>query len=370
MKRLLKGLVYFALFLIIAESLSRGFIFYRNLRLSYRINKEYYNFKGSFREYLKEYSNFTNKNKGENSVIVKDVYNRKFYKPNLVIESQWLRFKTNSFGMKERELDLRKDEKVYRIICLGSSCLLAGSEGNTFPNLLEKKLRDEYNAKARFEVINAGISGQNVLQGFMNFALNWRKLNPDMVIIDFVLDDVPANEPIYLENHDELTMDSYVKEYLWERIGICKLIDLIYAEYFRPNRSSKNAFTQEGLVYYETVLESLVLLAKGMGCKAVLLSCGIAVDKKHNFEMNNPKRKLLESHFKGMPAKAAVQNIEEYNKIMHKVARRNNAVFIDMSEAVPKDNEHFIDATHRSDKGNEVFATVLMEKLESVISDE
>jgi len=358
-----RKILFFIIFLILLESTSRCFLFFYNVRSSYQINKGYYNFQGTFWEYLKVYRNFIKKYHNEDRVIVRDIFNRQFYIPNLNLELDWIKIRTNSFGMKEKYLDLQKKDNTYRIICLGSSYTLSGSEGNTFTALLEKKLNEKYKEK-KFEIINAGISGQGILESFMTFSLNWRMLNPDVIIIDHVLADVWSGAiPFYLKNYGKITEDKFInysiKKKFKKYIGVCGVIDLIYSK-FTPRY---NRPTEEALAYYETLLESLVLLAKGMGGKVALLSCGIAVDRDHNFDEENHKRKMLELRFPRFTANAIVHTIEEYNKIMKKVARKNDVIFFDMSEVVPKDDEYFMDATHRSDKGNEVFADILMDKL-------
>lgn len=190
-------------------------------------------------------------------------------------------------------------------------------------------------------------------------------LRPDMVIIDNVLDDVPLSViPFYLHNYGKFKEKTISTYYFRKRlnrynIGLLGVVNLVHSKFTRRY----NDYTQEGLLCYEAILESLVLLAKGMGCKVILLSCGIDVDRNHNMEVDNPKRKMLELHFPEFTASAVVNIIEEYNRIVKKVAEKNNVIFIDMSQVASKDDKHFVDATHRSDKGNEIFASVLMEEL-------
>lgn len=367
MRKTVKILLYIILSLILIDSLVRCAIFYYKVGLSYKLNRGYYNFKGNFWEYLKEYKEhraLIKERKGEGVRRVEDIFNRKFYKPNLRPKSIRSSFRTNSFGIRGKEIKLQKDANTYRIICSGSSYTLAGDEGNTFSDMLAKELNDKYKKK-RFEIINAGIPSLTILQGFMNFALNLRFLNPDMVIIDHAVDDIPANMPFYLENYEKLNKDNEIHDYfikkIKEYISLYAFVDFMNSKLIF--NSSFNKPSGEGLAYYEAVLESFVLLAKGMGAKVVLLSCGIAVDEDHNIELGNPKRKWLELFYSGLPVNVVCRTIEEYNKIMQKVAMRNDVIFIDMSKVVPKDDEHFHDANHRTDEGNKIFAGALLDKL-------
>ncbi|MFH1397315.1 MAG: SGNH/GDSL hydrolase family protein [Candidatus Omnitrophota bacterium] len=337
-------------------------------------------------KYAKSYNEFIKKNHGEDSLIVKDILHRKFYVPNLNISSGLgMNIQTNSFGMKERDINIQKEQGTYRIICLGSSYTLSGSTGNRFTDLLEKKLNNRYK-HIKFEIINAGVSGQNILGSFMNFALDWRVLNPDMVIIDNVLDNVDSyNVPFYLSNYRKLFKFDTIAEYytlqkIKNHIAFWRVLDLMVlrlrntynkimfeenpsGNYSKQNPGSQELVYKEGLSYYERVLESLVLLAKGSNCKVVLLSCGITVDEKNNRESGNKFREWLEMHYSPMRADTIIYLIKEYNNIMEKISNRNNVGFIDLSQVVPKDHINFSDATHRSDSGNNIFSNVLMNGL-------
>lgn len=104
--------------LIILELFCRSFMFYHNLRLSYQFNKGYYNFQGSFWEYAKEYRDFKKIHRADERLIVTDIFNRKFYIPNVDIRLGQLKIKTNSFGMLERDISLEKRSNTYWIIYL------------------------------------------------------------------------------------------------------------------------------------------------------------------------------------------------------------------------------------------------------------
>ena len=356
-KRKIALVLYIVLSLIIVEFGSRCFLIYHKLRKAYLSNAKYYEFSGNFWQYTREYLKFKKK---YTNIIIEDDFNRRFYVPSLSIESNIMRdFKTNSYGMWEKNINPEKEENIYRIICFGSS-YTRGTGGVAFPELLEEKLNNRGKEK-KFEVINTAISGQTILNAFMDFALNWRMLNPDMIIIDDVFEDIEVTMPFYLHNYKQalkMKKDPWGK--IRRAIGICGVIDLLYDKatfkYDKPEI--------EALEYYKSILGSFVLLAKGMGCKVVLLSCGIAVDNEHNFDENNRMVKLLKLRFfSEFTTKGIIKSIGEYNKVMKDVAVEEKAVFIDMSNAVPKDEEHYTDASHRSGKGNEVFANVLFEKL-------
>jgi len=356
-------LLILVLSLVILESVGKTFLFYYQAWVSYGQNRKYYRFDGSFLKYIEAYKAFNRDYKTENKVIVNDIFNRHFYVPNRKLKFGESGINTNSLGMKGEEISVLKDARTFRIICLGCSTVLCGSEGNSFPELLEKYLRELYPHK-KFEVINAAISGQTTLGAFMNMSLNWKELKPDMLIINSVFEEVtnsvaPYYFKSYLKNDRDTAIWDDFKEKISRKSGIVGLCRKLF---FKPSKRLTQG-TQEGLDYYAAILEALVLLGKGMESKVVLVSSGIAVDESNNFEKDNPKRRWLEAHFPQFTGEAILQIISDLNLTMQEVAAKQKVKFVDMSAAVPKDQEHFLDGAHRTDKGNAVFAKMLLESL-------
>jgi len=360
----MKKFIFLIIIFILLEFISRIIVFFYNFHTAYQ-NKAYYSLKYNFKDYLKDYFNFQKAlvERKEDSVIIHDFYNRRYYLPNFNSSVKKFNFFTNSWGMKYRQTPVSKAAGNYRILCLGSSPTLSGSsDETTFPGILEKELRKNYSVR-EFEVINAAVSGSQILNSLMNFALDWRKLKPDMLIIDHNIDDIEeVLTPFYLKSYKStnyfFTKQAYT--YLKAKVGIVMLFDILSSRFFKQNKISEPP--EEGLAAFETKLESLVLLSKGMGCKVVILSCGIAPER-YSTQEKNQLSNFYNLYFTHFTAAGALKTIEAYNRIMHKVAERNNVIFIDMSNVVPKDSAHYKDLTHRTDLGNKVFADFLAKKL-------
>lgn len=331
----IKFFIWIILCLILIGLLCKSVSYYHLWR-SYLINKDFYGFK-NFSDYLKSYRltkeiimAATLRQKG--GLIVEDNYNRRYYIPNIKIGNF---ISTNSFGMKDKQITLKKPMGVYRILVLSDSRAISGSNPNsTFPAILERQLNAIF-PERKFEVINGGISGATTLNLFMNFSLSWRKLEPDLIILDVGLSDATINvRPFYL------------KHYLINRLF---------------GRISNKPF-KEGLEAFETELETLVYLGKSMGCKVVLLTIQTALEGDFSPQKTKRMTQMFQSHI-GFELKRALSIIEEHNRIIEKIANNNGAIFIDMSNAVPEEERYFLDATHRSDAGNEVYIEVLLKKL-------
>lgn len=97
---------------------------------------------------------------------------------------------TNSKGLRSREFPIEKDEKTFRIICLGDSTTFGYgvSDKDTYPARLEEMLL----AKARnrrFEVINAGIPGHTSRDGLIFLEKSLLNYYPDLIIVSLGLND-------------------------------------------------------------------------------------------------------------------------------------------------------------------------------------
>lgn len=101
-------------------------------------------------------------------------------------------FSINSYGFRGHDFKLDKPAGTIRILCLGDSCTFGTGgleDADTYPMSLEKLLNENQNTK-NFEVLNAGMPGSSVFEGFVFLkARNLMELNPDLVIICYGWND-------------------------------------------------------------------------------------------------------------------------------------------------------------------------------------
>lgn len=366
----MKKFFYIVIAVVVIELICRVFAITYRVSKSFAEDTRYNKFSGNVLDYMKVYFKIASEVKDlqEKSAFVDDwLFNRRYYIPNLNMKSPGFESEevgSNSLGFRGEQILSNKKKDIYRIICLGSSYTLAG-ENRSFAYFLEQKFNND-NKKLIFEVINAGIPGQSILESFMLFSLDWNKLNSDMVIIDNVLDSVPLNAwPFYLKNYRE-NREFFLKERVyrnvlwWLKLDGIEAVGKIIYDKFHARRDEP---AKEGLELYESILEALVLEAKGMGSKVVLLSCGIRAGGSDTLEDKKEEKDFLERRYFDFTVRGIMETIKEYNKIMARVATRNKVVFIDMSNVVPKNKIYYQDVTHRSDEGNELFGDELFKRL-------
>lgn len=113
-------------------------------------------------------------------------------KPNSILSFQNTKVKINSFGLRNRNIQLKKTEEVFRIICLGASPTFGWGvdSEDAYPYQVEKLLREKYGFSKRIEVINAGSIGYSSYQGLNFLKKDILKFSPDLITVSYVINDV------------------------------------------------------------------------------------------------------------------------------------------------------------------------------------
>jgi lysophospholipase L1-like esterase len=111
-------------------------------------------------------------------------------------------YRTNSAGMRGPELALRAAPGTFRIAVIGDSIAMGQGvdEADTYAARLQRDL-DARGAGRRYEVMNLGIAGMNILhcvRRLVNVGLRYR---PDLVIYGYTLNDIEG--PAYQRNTEE-----------------------------------------------------------------------------------------------------------------------------------------------------------------------
>lgn len=112
-------------------------------------------------------------------------------RPHLNTKFQAVNVFTNFFGFRSKEINLVKDIRTYRIICLGASPTFGwGVEFfDAYPFVLEQMLQNVILSK-NVEVINAGQIGYTSYQGIVLLEKYLLNLAPDLITVSYVLNDI------------------------------------------------------------------------------------------------------------------------------------------------------------------------------------
>jgi lysophospholipase L1-like esterase len=109
--------------------------------------------------------------------------------PGVHDDGAGLTVSVNSQGLRERELPLEKEPGEYRIFMAGDSNTFGTgiAPEDTAPRQLEQRLRELY-PRRKITVINGGIYGYTVPQGYFLFREVGLKYHPDLLIVNELSD--------------------------------------------------------------------------------------------------------------------------------------------------------------------------------------
>lgn len=118
-------------------------------------------------------------------------------RPDATFKVDGVRRRLNNFGFFDHDFHETKEKGSLRVVCLGDSMTNAISlppESN-YVKLLEKRIGAEYPDR-KTEFFNMGVGGYNTMQEWLVYDFKARKLNPDIVIVQFLLNDLTYSHPV------------------------------------------------------------------------------------------------------------------------------------------------------------------------------
>ena len=112
-------------------------------------------------------------------------------KPHLETYFKLASFKTNSFGIRDKECYKDKPGNYFRVIVIGDSFTLPAGVAaeDAYHTLVEDRLNAEKNDQF-YEFLNFAVSGYSLRQYWAVLNLNAKQFHPDLIIIGFC----PSND--------------------------------------------------------------------------------------------------------------------------------------------------------------------------------
>ena len=137
-------------------------------------------------------------------------------KPDLEVTYHQASVRTNSLGMRSREID--SDDDAFTIVGIGDSFMFGQGvgEGEPYLTVLEELLEE---AGHRVRVINLGVPGYNTVMEVESLRSKGLAYDPDLVIIEFVGNDLSL--PNFVRAPRDLfdLERSYAADYFRHRLG-------------------------------------------------------------------------------------------------------------------------------------------------------
>lgn len=263
----------------------------------------------------------------------------------------------NSFGMRSpegRDPAVPKPAGVSRVVCAGGSTtygMFVTRDDLTWPARSEAELRRRGRS---VEVWNAGVPAWDARTSLTNLELRLFDLQPDVVIVCHVYNDVVANhDPTYLRGAAVEWDDRWS---LWQPLhGHSALYRFVLSRFKAPRDAlvhKAEALSDAGVEAYRTNLRRLVRRSRERGAK-VLLATEPSCYRPTYDESVKAGVPGLEEWFALSPLAypALVEGIARYNDVVREVARDEGAALCDLDRRMPDDVRLFASPVHHTDEG-------------------
>lgn len=169
--------------------------------------------------------------------------------------------RTNSRGLRERELTLAPSQGTTRVLFLGDSVTFGSGvlAEEAFPRLLEPALSEA--GAGRVETLNAGVVGYNTLQELGRLEEVGLAYRPDVVVLTFLVNDLLESFSIF--DHQYMPTPPFAAQKVWLRKQ-SHLYRFVQGTYWRIAQDVRRARTgpTEPLRKRERMDERLTQLAR------------------------------------------------------------------------------------------------------------
>jgi hypothetical protein len=316
---------------------------------SYKLSADLYGVEGGFWEFKERFDATREMFVQTESTYWNDFYNRRVVNPKL---------SGHGWGFHDDAPTIEPEPGVTRILCIGSSTVWEG-----YPVDLEHQL--ENLAPGRFEVIDAGVPGASITNLFMNYALTWRLLSPDIVTFEYNLDQLMRHLLLPWELTPEY--DALVgPPYAFERImGFHPKLPI--RRLARVSRRHDQP-APDDLKGFEVGYEAMIQLIRGTGARPVLLTQQPSLSEggeNHRFSDERLADFIsqYEAMFRVYHVEGAIRAIDTQNEIVRGLARKHEVPLVDIVGKIPREDLFYLDATHLAEPGHAIVAQMLLDRM-------
>ena len=269
--------------------------------------------------------------------------------------------KTNNFNFfnginGDRDVEIPKPKDRIRINCIGASTtqnyINYEDVNYSYPLELEKILKK--NISEKIEVNNCAQGGYNSADILVRFLLQSLDTSPDMIIIyhghadiksyltENFLNDYSHSRKNLSEEYNKMRISSKIPIMPFSFLNFLinhwfpyntrqSLIELIHKKPIDLDLDY-----QSGLKVFERNLQYIIDICKSKNIKVVLSTfCHILHEKVKD-------KKIFKVYSKIM---------DEENKVIIRLAEKNNLSMVDNAKLIPKDEKYFVDTIHFSHLG-------------------
>ena len=298
----------------------------------------------------------------EATYVVDSTTGLRLLRPNGILVRNQLYIRSNSLGLRGREIAKSRSLGSVRIAVLGASAVMgvtAPDNDHTFPALLEQRLQDRLQG-ADVEVINAGISGYTLADEQAMLEKRIAPLSPDLIIL-------------YPGNND---FGTYCQPTRWRGApalqGLPMLAlpewwmsdDLVLknTEFLRrapPAISANKDPDSMDLSSYRAKVASLIESARTRRLPLMVATVARSFRRGQPREVQEALSSEIRSSLKCFSLDGMHRLFDRHNEILKAEALSANVPVIELDRMIPGGSRYFSSTTHFADAGEWAAADAL-----------
>jgi lysophospholipase L1-like esterase len=275
----------------------------------------------------------------------------------------------DSLGFRGEEIEWTKPPGTFRIFALGESTTFgwrgARTDRDAWPARLEAKLRAAHPDRA-IEVVNAGVPGWTSIEQRINFMLRIAKLSPDAILLYHGNNDlgwswIPDVETKTLYGRDLGSASITWWDRLLEHSYVYMELRLRLEMFTRARLPKHDDPDPATLRMLRANLDGLIDDAARAHAKAAIATFAHALDEQGAPGVFSETELALgvpaaTGWFRRLSHQGMRRSLPRYNAMVRELAGAKGIPLCDLSAAIPRSPEYFLDWCHLTAKGEEAVA--------------
>lgn len=182
---------------------------------------------------------------------------------------------TNADGFRNEKLDVARNERSFRILCLGDESTFGSGvkQSDTFAKVLQLKLRKRYHFYLT-EGINAGVEGYTTYQGVHFLEEYCLKYKPDIIVVGFLHNDMSYSSRADKERISNNPEAVKFKRNLYKLQSFMTLRNFLLGKLYERVQKEQDSGSVQRVspVDYRKNLEEISRLASSINAKLIFLN--------------------------------------------------------------------------------------------------
>jgi len=292
---------------------------------------------------------------------------------------------TDGHGFRTKNLEPVGDPKpagTYRIFFVGGSTTenIALPDEETFPEIVQVKLRKRLGGTPKVCTVNTGISGNTIVDSFSLISHRVLALEPDLIVVLHATNDMRISmsdrfDPTHYEDlikHKKVRFSDFMEDnsrLFSLSVQLRKgLFGLSGAARYKARRASvpftTDADPSVGLPHYRRYLAMISAVCAEAKVPVVFMTQPSLYKPNNTPEEDASFWLGVVNHGEvNLDNATLLRGMQLYNAATTEHARARGHLLIDLEPIVPKDLDHFYDDAHYTAKGCAVIADAIVEGL-------